>query len=114
LPGVALDELDVAAGGGASEKDTLQCKAAQDTAVEMGDDGGEVGGAEVRGNGAEIRGGGALADGVEEVAAVGEEDAGDWRRPSMFSGRMVAGGSFGGSGGEATAGVGEACSIRIL
>ena len=41
----------------------------------MGEDGGEVGGAEARRDGGEGGGGGAVADGVEEMAAVAEQDA---------------------------------------
>ena len=40
----------------------------------MGEDGGEVGGAEARRDGGECGGGGAVADGGEEVAAVAEQD----------------------------------------
>ena len=112
--GAARDEGDVLAGGGAGEEDTLQRDAAQDAAVEVGDDGGEAGGAEVGSDGVEAGGGGALADGVDQVAAVGEEVAGDARRPSMFSGRGGAGGSFGGSGGRATTKVGAVGSIRAV
>ena len=73
--GAGLDEVDVAAGGGAGEQDALQRGGAQDAAVQVGEDGGEVGGAEARGDGVEVGGGGAVADGVDEVAAVVEQGA---------------------------------------
>ena len=41
----------------------------------MGEDGGQVGGAETGRDGVEVGGGGALADGVDQVAAVVEQDA---------------------------------------
>ena len=44
--GAALDEVDVLAGGGAGEEHALQGGGAQDASVEVGEDGGEVGGAE--------------------------------------------------------------------
>ena len=91
--GVALDEGDVAAGGGAGEEDTLQCKAAEDAAVEVGEDGGDVGGAEIGGDGAEAGGGGARAEGVDEVAAVVEEDAGDLEE-ALDVGRQSGGGGI--------------------
>jgi hypothetical protein len=73
---VALDEVDVLAFGGAGEEDALQCGGAQDAAVQMGEDGGEVGCAEAGGDCIEVGRGGAMADGVDEVAAVVEEDPG--------------------------------------
>jgi hypothetical protein len=42
LPGVALDEGDVAAGGGTGEEDALERDAAEEAAVEVGEDGGDV------------------------------------------------------------------------
>ena len=73
--GAAVDEVDVAAGGGAGEQHALQGGGAQEAAVQVGEDGGEVGGAEACGDGVEVGGGGAVADGVDEVAAVAEQDA---------------------------------------
>ena len=73
--GAALDEVDVAAGGGAGEEDAFEGRGAQEASVQVGEDGGEVGGAEAGGDGVEVGGGGALADGVDQVAAVGEQDA---------------------------------------
>jgi hypothetical protein len=70
-----LDEIDVATGGGAGEEDALERGGAEDAAVEVGEDGGEVAGAETRGDGFEVWCGGALAGGVDEVAAVVEQDA---------------------------------------
>jgi hypothetical protein len=43
--------------------------------VEVGQDGAEVGGAEARRDGGECRGRRALPDGIEEMAAVAEQDA---------------------------------------
>jgi hypothetical protein len=74
-PGVALDDVDVAAGGGAGEEQALECRGTQEASVQVGDDRREVAGAEARGNGVEIGRGGALADSVDEVAAIGEQDA---------------------------------------
>jgi hypothetical protein len=74
--GAALDEFDVFAGGGADEQDTLQYRGAQEASVEVGEDGREVGSAEIGRDGAEVRSGGALAEGVDQVAAVAEQDAG--------------------------------------
>ncbi|HLY90805.1 MAG TPA: hypothetical protein VKQ27_17620, partial [Acetobacteraceae bacterium] len=48
---------------------------APDPTVQMSEDGGKVGGAEAGSDGVEVGSGGALADGVDEVAAVDEEDA---------------------------------------
>ena len=67
--------LDVAAGCGALEQEALQGSGAQDASVEVGEDGGEVGGAECRRDGGECGGGGAVPDGAEEMAAVAEQDA---------------------------------------
>ena len=73
--GAALDEFDVFACGGAGEEDTLQDRGAQHASVEVGEDGGEVGGAEAGRDGAEVFwSGGALAEGVDQVAAVADED----------------------------------------
>jgi hypothetical protein len=71
-----IDEVEVAAGGGAGEQHTFQRGGAQQAAVQVGEDGGEVGGAETRGDGVEVGGAGAGADGVDEVTAVVEQDAG--------------------------------------
>ena len=101
-----IDDVDVAAGGGAGEQEALQRGGAQDAAVEVGEDGGEIGGAEAGGDGGEVGGGGAVVDGVEEMAAVAEQDAdgveeqGDvgwggrgWRRaPCGVSNGMLGGG----------------------
>ena len=73
--GATHDEVDVFAGGGAREEHALERRGAQEASVQVGEDGGEVGGAETRRYGAEVGGGGALADRVDEVAAVGEQDA---------------------------------------
>jgi hypothetical protein len=68
-------EFDVGAGGGAGEQHAFQSGGAQEAAVQVGEDGGDFGGAEAGGDRPEVGGGGALVDGVDEVAAVGEEDA---------------------------------------
>ena len=73
--GAAVDEVDVSAGGGAGEEHALQGLGAQDASVEVGEDGGQVGGAETRRDGVEVGGGGALTDGVDQVAGVVEQDA---------------------------------------
>ena len=73
--GAGLDEGDVFAGGGAGEEDAFQGDGTQDASVQVGEDRGNVGGAEAHRDGAEPGGGGALADGVDEMAAVGQEDA---------------------------------------
>ena len=70
---VALDVVDVAAGGGAGEQDALKRRGAEDAAVQVGEDGGDVGGAEAGGDGVEVGGGGALADGVDQVAAIAKQ-----------------------------------------
>ena len=70
-----VDDVDVAAGCGAREQEALQRGGTQDAAVEVGEDGGEVGGAEAGRDGGEFGGGGAVADGGEEMAAVAEQDA---------------------------------------
>jgi hypothetical protein len=72
---VALDEVDVLASGGAGQQDALQCGGAKDAPVQVGDDGGEVGGPEAGGEGAEVGRGGTVADRFDQVAAVGEKDA---------------------------------------
>ena len=56
------------------KQEALQCDGAQDAAVQVGEDGGDVGGAEVHRDGVEVGGGGAVADGVDQVAAVVEQD----------------------------------------
>ena len=73
--GAADHDVDVAAGCGAREQEALQRGGTQDAAVEVGEDGGEVGGAEAGRDGGECGGGGAVADGGEEMAAVAEQDA---------------------------------------
>ena len=73
--GAADDDVDVAAGCGAREQEALQRGGTQDAAVEVGEDGGEVGGAEADRDGGECGGGGAVADGGDEMAAVAEQDA---------------------------------------
>ena len=70
-----VTHADVSAGCGAREQEALQRGGTQDAAVEVGEDGGEVGGAEARRDGGECGGGGAVADGGEEMAAVAEQDA---------------------------------------
>ena len=80
--GAAGHDFDVSAGFGAREEHVLQRGGAQDASVEVGEDGGEVGGAEACRDGGECGGGGAVADGGEEMAAVAEQDAdGAERRP---------------------------------
>jgi hypothetical protein len=74
--GAALDEVDVLAGGGAGKQHAFEGGGAQEASVEVGDDGGEVGGTETGGDGVEVGSGGAGADGVDEMAAVVEQDAG--------------------------------------
>src|SRR5579864_1067714 len=66
--------LDVSAGCGAREQEALQRFGTQDAAVEVGEDGREVGGAEACRDGGECGGGGAAVDGVDEVAAVADQD----------------------------------------
>ena len=74
--GAALDEVDVSASGGAGAEHALQGVGPLDASVEVGEDGGRVGGAEAGGReGVEVGGGGAVADGVDQVAAVVEQDA---------------------------------------
>ena len=67
-------DADVSAGCGAREQEALQRFGTQDASVEVGEDGREVGGAERCRDGGEGGGGGAAVDGVEEVAAVAEQD----------------------------------------
>ena len=59
-------DVDVSAGRGAREQTCAPARRTQDAAVQVGEDGGEVGGAEARRDGGECGGGGALADGGEE------------------------------------------------
>ena len=96
--GAAHDDVDVLAGGGAGEEQALQCRGAQDAAIEVGDDGGEVVGAEAAGDGVEGGRGGALADGVDEVAAIGEEDADGVEDDLDVVGHSGGGGILGGIG----------------
>jgi hypothetical protein len=65
---------DVSAGCGARAQHVLQRGGTQDASVEVGEDCGEVGGAEARRDGGECGGGGAVVDGGQEVAAVAEQD----------------------------------------
>src|SRR5579871_2750060 len=67
-------EGEVAAGGGAREQHALEGEGPQEAAVEVGEDGVEIGGAEACGDGGECGGGGALADGGEEMLAEVEQD----------------------------------------
>ena len=46
--GGGVDEIDVSAGGAAGEEDAFQCGGAQDASVQVGEDDGEVGGAEIQ------------------------------------------------------------------
>ena len=57
----------------------------------MGEDGGEVGGAEAGRDGGECGGGGAVVDGGEEVAAVAEQDADGVEQDGDVLGHGVAG-----------------------
>ena len=91
-------DVDVLASGGAGEQQALQRRGAQDASVEVGEDGGELGGAEARRDGVEIGGGGAVADGVDEVAAVGEEGA-DGVEEDLDVGGRSGGGGIGRGGG---------------
>jgi hypothetical protein len=100
---VALDDADVAAGGGAGEEHALQGSGAQDASVQVGKDRGEVRGAEVRGDGSEIGRGGTGADGVDEVAAVAEEDADRVEEDLDVVGNRADAVVLWGSGGEAAA-----------
>ena len=68
-------DVDVAAGCGAREQGTLQRGDTQDAADEVGEEGREFGGTETRRDGGERGGGGTMADGVQEMAAVSEQDA---------------------------------------
>jgi hypothetical protein len=69
-------DVDVSAGCGAREQDALQRGGTQDAAVEVGEDGREVGGAEASRDGGECGGGGSAVEGAEEMAAVAEQDVG--------------------------------------
>jgi hypothetical protein len=73
--GAAGHHGDVAAGFGAREQIALQRGGTQDAAVEVGHDGGEVGGAEAHRDGGECGGGGAAVYRAEQMAAVIEQDA---------------------------------------
>src|SRR6185312_16469918 len=73
--GATGHDVDVSAGCGAREQEALQRGGTQDAAVEVGEDGGEVGGAEASRDGGECGGGGAAVDGGEEMATVAEQDA---------------------------------------
>ncbi len=86
-----LDEADVAAGGGAREQHALQRGGALETTVQVGENGGEVGRAEARRDRVEVGGGGAVADGGDEVAAVGEQGAGGVEQEGDVVGQSDAG-----------------------
>ena len=72
---MAGHDVDVTAGCGAREQEALQGGGTQDAAVEVGENGGEIGGAEAGRDGGECGGGGALPDGAEEVTSVAEQNA---------------------------------------
>jgi hypothetical protein len=59
----------------AREQHVLQRGGPQDAAVQVREDGGEIGGAEACRDGRECGGGGAMADGGEEMSAAAEQDA---------------------------------------
>jgi hypothetical protein len=90
--GVALNDGDILTGGGAGEEDTLQRDAAQDASVQVGVNGGEVGGAETGGDGVEAGSGGALADGVDQMTAVAEQITGDVEEAGNVAGQSGGGG----------------------
>ena len=73
--GAAVHHFDVSAGCGSRAQHVLQRGGTQDASVEVGEDGGEVGGAEACRDGGECGGGGAAVDGGEEMAAIAEQDA---------------------------------------
>ena len=79
------------AGCGTREQHMLQRGGTEDAAVQVGQDGGEVGGTEARRNGGEGRGSGAMADGVEQMAAVAEQDADGVEHKGDALGHGVAG-----------------------
>jgi hypothetical protein len=79
------------AGCGTREQHMLQRGGTEDAAVQVGQDGGEVGGSEARRNGGEGRGSGAMADGVEQMAAVAEQDADGVEHKGDALGHGVAG-----------------------
>ena len=68
-------DSDVSAGLGSFEEYVLQRGGAQDASIEVGEDGGEIGGAEACRDGGECGGGGTVLDRGEEMAAVAEQDA---------------------------------------
>ena len=72
--GAMAGRCDVAAAGGAGEEDALQCRGAQDAAMQAGENQREIGGAEAGGDGRETGCGGAVVDGVGEMAAVAQQD----------------------------------------
>ena len=59
----------------AREQYALQRGGTQEAAIEVAEDGGEVGGAEARRDGVEAGSGGAVPDGCDEVVAVAKQDA---------------------------------------
>ena len=69
----------------------LQRRGAQNAAVQVGVDGGEVGGAEARRDGGECGGGGAMLDGGKKVPAVAEQDADGVEQGCNVLGHGVAG-----------------------
>ena len=84
-------DVDVWAGCSAREEHTLQRSGTQDATVQVGEDGGEVGGAEACRDGGECGGSGALADGGAEMAAVAEQDAEDVEEEGDVLGHGAAG-----------------------
>ena len=72
--GPGVHHVDVSAGCGAREQEALKRGGTQDAAVQVGEDGREIGGAETGRDGWECGGGGAVADGGQEMAAVAEQD----------------------------------------
>ena len=79
------------AGCGAREQEALQRGGTQDAAIEVGEDGGEVGSAEARRDGGECGGVGTMADGAEQVSAVAEQDADGVEEGGDVLGHGVAG-----------------------
>jgi hypothetical protein len=84
---VGAGEGDVAASGGAGEQDTLECRGAQDAAMQAGEDDRQIDGAETRSDGGEAGRRGAERDGVGEMAAIGEQDANDMEECADALGR---------------------------
>jgi len=84
-------DVEVAAGCGAREQGPLQRGGTQNAAVQVGEDGGDVGGAEACRDGGECGGSRAVADGGEEMAAVAEQDADGVEEGGDVLGHRVAG-----------------------